>query len=87
MRRTQLMLKEEQHRYLADEARSRGLSISALLREWIDDRIHTHLHPPSDQDPLWDMVGIAHGGLKNVSEEHDRYLAEARLKRKSDTSE
>lgn len=83
MRRTQLMLKEEQHRFLADEARHRGISISALLRELIDERIQAHQYPPLKEDALWDMVGIAHSGADTISEEHDRYLGEARSERMS----
>lgn len=67
MHGTQIMLKEEQHRYLADEAQGRGLSISALLREWIDEHMQATKRRPLKEDPLWEMVGIAHGGPGKVS--------------------
>ena len=82
MHRSQIMLEEEQYRFLADEARRKGKPISALLREWIAQRIRAQRQLPLDQDPLWDMVGIAHGGPAKLSEEHDHYLAKARLKRR-----
>jgi hypothetical protein len=83
MHRSQVMLEEEQYRFLADEAKRKGKSISALLREWIDQRIRAQRQSPLEQDPLWDMIGIARGGSDKISEDHDRYLAEARLKRMS----
>jgi hypothetical protein len=83
MHRSQIMLEEEQYRFLADEARRKGKSISALLREWIDQRIQARHRLPLEHDPLWDMVGIAHGGPGRISEDHDRYLAQARLRRMS----
>lgn len=83
MHRTQVMLEEEQHRFLVDEARRKGESIAALIRQLIDEYIRAQSEIPLEQDPLWDMVGIAHGGLGKVSEEHDQYLAETRLQRMS----
>ncbi len=81
MRRSQVMIEDEQYYYLVDEAKRTGKSISALLREWIDERRKIGQRLPLDQDPLWDMVGIARGGRDSVSEQHDRYLAHARLRR------
>jgi len=81
MRRTQLILREEQHSYLADEAERRGTSISALLRELIDEHLRAERKGASGEDPLWEMVGIGHGGPGKVSEEHDAHLAGARQER------
>ncbi|MGH7965248.1 MAG: hypothetical protein ACRERD_26135 [Candidatus Binatia bacterium] len=83
MHRSQVMLEEEHYRFLADEARRTGQSISAVLREWITQRMRTQRRAPLEQDPLWDMVGIAHGGRDRISETHDHYLATVRLKRKA----
>jgi len=83
MHRSQILLEEKQYRFLSDEAGRRGISISALLRKLIDDHIRSHRNPPLDQDVLWDMVGIARGGVEDVSEEHDRYLANDRSERMS----
>lgn len=81
MHRSQVMLEDEHYRFLVDEAKRRGKSISALLREWIDQRMHRQQQRPLDQDPLWDMVGIARGGKGKISEDHDRYVINKRLGR------
>jgi len=83
MHRSQILLEEKQYRFLSDEAGRRGISISALLRKLIDDHIRAHRNPPLDQDALWDMVGIARGGVEDVSQEHDQYLANDRSERMS----
>lgn len=33
------------------------------------------------QDPIWELVGGGFGGKKDVSAQHDRYLAEGERKR------
>ncbi len=83
MVRTQILLDEVQHHFLADEARRQGKSISALLRQLVDEYIESQHQLPLDRDPLWDMIGIAHGGPDKISEDHDRYLTETRLRRMS----
>lgn len=83
MYRTQILLEQVQHHFLADEARRQGKSISALLRQLVDEYIESRRQLPLDRDPLWDMIGIAHGGPGKISEDHDRYLAETRLRRMS----
>lgn len=77
------MLEEAQYRFLVDEAQRTGQSISSILREFIDRRIRSQRQSSLERDPLWDMVGIARGGPGKVSEDHDRYLADVRLKRQS----
>jgi len=81
MHRSQLMLFEEQYQFLADEARQAGRSMSAVIREWIDKRMHGRPDHPLERDCLWDMVGIGRGGPGRVSERHDQALAAARLRR------
>ena len=82
MHRSQLMLSEEQYRYLADEARRVRKSMSGVLREWIDQRMQTQLDAPVERDAVWDLVGIAHGGPGRTSENVDSVLIEARLRRR-----
>ena len=79
MHRTQISIPEHQYRFLVDEAKRRNRSISALLREWIDQQMRAR--QSLEDDPLWDMVGIGKGGQDDVGEEHDRYLAESRIQR------
>ncbi len=83
MHRSQIMLKETQYRFLVDEAQRTGQSISSILRELIDRRMQSQRQSSLERDPLWDMVGLARGGPGKVSEDHDRYLADVRLKRQA----
>ncbi len=83
MHRSQIMLRETQYRFLVDEAQRTGQSISSILRELIDRRMQSQRQSSLERDPLWDMVGIARGGPDKVSEDHDRYLADVRLKRQA----
>ena len=36
--------------------------------------------PLSENDPIWDMIGIAESGVKDTSINHDSYLAEGEIK-------
>ncbi len=72
------MLSEEQHRFLAEEARRSQRSMSALVREWIDQRMRHRWDRPIDKDSLWEMVGIGRGGPGRASEMHDEALVAAR---------
>jgi len=75
------MLSEEQYRFLTDEARRTGKSMSALMRAWLDERIERHSNGPAEADSIWEVVGIGHGGKGRTSERVDRALAAARRKR------
>ncbi len=81
MRRSQLMLSEKHHRFLGDEAKRVDRSMSALLREWIEQRMQARWDRPIDRDSLWELVGMGRGGPGRAGEMHDRVLAEARRKR------
>jgi AbrB family looped-hinge helix DNA binding protein len=35
------------------------------------------VRPLGDDDPIWQLIGAAEGGAEDVSENHDRYLADA----------
>jgi AbrB family looped-hinge helix DNA binding protein len=37
--------------------------------------------PLSGDDPIWDLVGVGASGASDVSDNHDRYLAESERKR------
>ena len=76
------MLSEEQYRFLADEAKRERKSMSSIIREWIDQRMQANLKTPIERDSLWEIVGIGRGGPGSASEDHDRYLASARLRRR-----
>lgn len=55
MTRTQIMLEPRQHSFIASEAASRGVSVSALVREIIN--AHMEHTPPSGRG-LMDLAGI-----------------------------
>lgn len=37
------------------------------------------VRPLGEDDPIWALIGAAAGGSADVSQEHDRYLAEAEV--------
>jgi AbrB family looped-hinge helix DNA binding protein len=44
------------------------------------------VRPLGDLDPIWELIGAAHGGAQDVAKEHDRYLADAELARWRESS-
>lgn len=75
MIRTQVQLTEEQVRQLKRVAAERGISVSALIREAIDRAVAVDDGHARRQRALA-AVGRFRSGNKEVSAEHDRYLAE-----------
>jgi len=78
MKRTQVQLDEATYEQLPRQAFDRGISIAALIRETLQERLGTR--PPSRRR-LEDFRFIASGrsqesGLKPVSERHDEALVE-----------
>lgn len=65
------------------EARERHISLEEVVREWRQRHIEENEVElsPLEEDPLWQMVGIGHSGLGDVSENHDEYLVQWRLER------
>jgi len=39
------------------------------------------VRPLSDEDPIWGLIGAGDSGLTDVSTNHDRYLADAEIRR------
>ncbi|MBI5624536.1 MAG: hypothetical protein HY924_12220 [Elusimicrobia bacterium] len=73
MTRTQILIETWQHRFLAGLAHKRGLSLSALIREWIDEKAAA-VKDAGKQDPLYDIVGMVEDGAPDVSDDPDSYL-------------
>lgn len=42
--------------------------------------------PLADDDPIWQLVGAGESGHTDISENHDRYLAEEEVKRWHESS-
>ena len=70
MKRLQISLEPELDGALGAEARRQGVSKAALIRRWIRERV-TQL-PPIEDDPLWELVGVA--GPDVESEEIDEIV-------------
>ena len=74
MIRTQVQLTDEQAAALRRLAHERGVSLAALIREAVERQI-------AAADDPWERaaraVGAFSSGKTDVSEEHDRYLADA----------
>ena len=66
MKRMQILIDEELEEALAREARACGTSKSALVRQYVRERL-TQL-PPLESDPLWRMVGADEFDPESVDE-------------------
>jgi hypothetical protein len=78
MIRTQIQLAEDQLEWLRTEARSRGVSVSQLVREGVGlFRAREERFPEERKKRALSAVGRFSSGVADVSERHDDYLAEA----------
>ena len=78
MIRTQIQLEEEQMEWLRAEARTRGISVSRLIREGVNHLRATEERIPEDKKrKALAAIGRFSSGKSDVSERHDTYLAEA----------
>ncbi|MBM3500493.1 MAG: ribbon-helix-helix domain-containing protein [Armatimonadetes bacterium] len=82
MVRTQVQFTEEQHRRLKAQAYQRGVSISELVREAVDEKLRrrTAVKPTDPTQSAWlALIGCGHDTATDVSTNHDKYLAEIYL--------
>ena len=82
MMRTQLQLTEEQHGKLKSIAHRRGLSLSAVIRRWIDEKIEEIGEGATREDQVRAALAVCGrhedpDGLDDVAGDHDRHLADA----------
>ena len=81
MIRTQIQMEEDQIDWLRAEARSRGVSVSQLIREGVAlFRAREERFPEEKKKRALAAVGRFSSNLSDVSERHDDYLAEAFVK-------
>lgn len=75
MHRTQISLEKDQYELLRREARRRGVSLSALLRELVERRYPRRgsKRRPAD-DALAKIKGIGSGSGEAVGRRHDEFL-------------
>ncbi|OGA76308.1 MAG: hypothetical protein A3G81_01235 [Betaproteobacteria bacterium RIFCSPLOWO2_12_FULL_65_14] len=75
MHRTQISLEKEQYELLTREARRRGVSLSALLRELVGARYQKRRSPARrGADPLASITGLGSGTGEPVGRRHNRFL-------------
>jgi hypothetical protein len=74
MQRTQVLLTEEQHRYLSARARRTGESLSRLVRRAVDQLRRAE---PTQPETLEDLLGAFEADADDVSQRHDEYFARA----------
>lgn len=77
MVRMQIQFTEEQQAELRCQARKRGISISALVREAVDHELSRRESRAEAWARALSVIGIARGGGGNVAELHDDYLVDA----------
>ncbi len=73
MRRTQISLADREHDFLRREARRRRMSMAAVVRELVRERMAADRRVPADH-PFRDIIGLGHGDGSPVSEKHDEYI-------------
>ena len=77
MIRTQVSFDIEQYSALQRRAHERGISMAALVREAVEDKLADRDRERLNQLAL-SAVGVVSGKPdENISEDHDRYLDEA----------
>ncbi len=57
VKRPQIMIEEELDSALGRQAADEGTSKAALIRRYVRERLRPL--PPLEEDPLWEIVGIA----------------------------
>lgn len=79
MIRTQISFDEDQYEELQAAARRDGVSMAALVRDAVGERLRERNEERERvKRRALAVIGIAHGGKgEDVSEDHDRYLDEA----------
>lgn len=76
MLRTQISLTEEQHSRLRNLAAQKQTSMSALIREMVDQRLaHLSTGDPGERARL--AIGAFRSGAGDIARNHDDYLDDA----------
>ncbi len=73
MKRTQISLTEREYDFVRREARRRRMSMAAVVRELVQERMVADRRVPADH-PFRDIIGLGHGDGSPASEKHDEYL-------------
>jgi hypothetical protein len=71
-------LEVTQLRALKTEAKARGISLAELFRQLVQGHLERRQEKsPVSPEAFRRIVGLGSSGHKDISEQHDRYLAEA----------
>jgi hypothetical protein len=77
MVRTQIYLTEAQHLALRRAARREGLSMTALLRQMVEQQLVEKAEPGYTKDAIMAFVGLGRAEPSDTSERHDQALDES----------
>lgn len=77
MVRMQIQFTAEQQAELRYQARKRGISISALVREAVDRELSRREGHAAAWARALAAIGTGHSGRHDIAERHDEYLADA----------
>ena len=69
MTRTQIYLTEEQRGKIQRLAELEHKSMAQVIREAVEEYV---IRQASNEDPLWDIVGLGSSGITDGSIHHDR---------------
>ncbi|MBL7075115.1 hypothetical protein ISS37_07750 [candidate division KSB1 bacterium] len=76
--RTQIYLGHLQHRLLREKAKETNKKMAELVREAISEYLGISAkegqHILAEDDPIWNIVGMANSGITDGSINHDHYL-------------
>lgn len=81
--RTQIYLHPEDHRRLREEARARGVSLTALIRDIVSSFVSQQRPPPPQG--FKPLIGLAEGDLTDITREERHYreaVLDSRLRKK-----
>lgn len=75
--RTQISFEPEQFDQMQTRARESGISMAALVREAVDEKLaRSDAERERIKRRALSVIGTFHGNGEDVSEDHDRYLDE-----------
>ena len=82
MMRTQIQLSEEQHSRLKNIAHQKGLSLAAVIRRWVDEKLEESGGEGTREDQVLVALSVCGRyedpeGADDVAADHDRHLADA----------
>lgn len=78
MVRTQVYLPRDIYEALKARASDKGVTMAAQIREalaqYVIEKEPEEGHILTDDDPIWDMIGMGESGITDGSVNHDKYI-------------